>query len=79
MLIGKSIDPVLFGKEVFNGALSWVEEKKYLEKVVRRYIPEGIPVIANIPCSHTFPMITLPLGKWVRVDTDAGTIRIENS
>lgn len=76
LLIGRSKDPIVFGKEVFKISLSPREEMYYLEKVVSKYISKKIPIIANVPCSHTFPMITLPLGKCVEVDADVGIIRI---
>src|SRR5579872_2211833 len=35
----------------------------------------GIPVLANVDCSHTDPMLTMPLGTWVAIDTGALSFR----
>ncbi|MCL2577525.1 MAG: LD-carboxypeptidase [Defluviitaleaceae bacterium] len=34
-------------------------------------IPEGKPIIAGLPCGHTMPNITLPLGKTVKISTES--------
>jgi len=33
----------------------------------------GIPVLANVDCGHTNPMVTLPLGCPARLDAGAET------
>jgi muramoyltetrapeptide carboxypeptidase LdcA involved in peptidoglycan recycling len=38
--------------------------------------PSGIPVLANVDCGHTDPMLTLPLGSRARVDPVAGEFRL---
>ena len=34
----------------------------------------GIPVVANLDCGHTDPMLTLPFGSWIEVDGAAGRV-----
>jgi len=34
-------------------------------------IPENKPTIANLPCGHTTPNITLPLGGWAKINAEA--------
>jgi muramoyltetrapeptide carboxypeptidase LdcA involved in peptidoglycan recycling len=41
------------------------------EVVERRTSAAGIPVLANIDCGHTDPMLTLPLGETARIDAGA--------
>jgi muramoyltetrapeptide carboxypeptidase LdcA involved in peptidoglycan recycling len=46
------------------------------ELVARHLAPSGIPVLANVDCGHTDPMLTLPLGARARIDTEAGEFRL---
>jgi muramoyltetrapeptide carboxypeptidase len=39
----------------------------------------GVPVLANVDCGHTDPMLTLPLGSRARVDAGAGEFRLLES
>ncbi|MDR0271918.1 MAG: LD-carboxypeptidase [Clostridiales bacterium] len=34
-------------------------------------IPEGKPIIAGLPCGHTMPNITLPLGQSIQISTES--------
>jgi muramoyltetrapeptide carboxypeptidase LdcA involved in peptidoglycan recycling len=36
----------------------------------------GIPLLANVDCGHTDPMLTLPLGSRARIDVGAGEFRL---
>ena len=40
---------------------------------------EKIPVLANVACGHTHPMVTLPLGKTVTLDATAQTLTVHFS
>ena len=51
-------------------------EKRYLEEYIRCIIPSSIPILANIACSHTHPMVTLPLGKIITMDATAQTLTV---
>ena len=53
-----------------------IYEKKYLKKCIQSVVPEGIPVLANVACSHTHPMVTLPLGKQVTLDATRQTLTV---
>lgn len=44
--------------------------------VARHTARSGVPVLANVDCGHTDPMLTLPLGCRARVDTEAGEFRL---
>ncbi len=47
-----------------------------LWRVVReRTAAAGVPVLANVDCGHTEPMLTLPLGATVHLDAGARTLR----
>jgi muramoyltetrapeptide carboxypeptidase LdcA involved in peptidoglycan recycling len=46
------------------------------ELVARHTARSGIPVLANVDCGHTDPMLTLPLGARVRVGVAAGEFRL---
>lgn len=37
-----------------------------------------IPILAEYDCSHTHPMITLPIGSWVTLDADKQQLTIES-
>lgn len=43
------------------------------EVVLRATAPSGIPVLAGVDAGHTDPMLTLPLGATVRIDSASGT------
>ena len=51
-------------------------ERRYFEECVLSAIPKGIPVLANAACSHTHPMVTLPLGKEVTLNATECTLTI---
>lgn len=42
--------------------------------VAERLKPLGIPSVINFPFGHMRQMLTLPLGHWVRLDANAGTL-----
>jgi muramoyltetrapeptide carboxypeptidase LdcA involved in peptidoglycan recycling len=44
--------------------------------VASRTAASGIPVLANVECGHTDPMLTLPLGAAAEVDAGARTLRL---
>ena len=48
------------------------EQKKQLDELVVAHTESsGIPVLANVDCGHTDPMLTLPLGCPALLDVDA--------
>jgi muramoyltetrapeptide carboxypeptidase LdcA involved in peptidoglycan recycling len=46
------------------------------ELVTAHTAHSGIPVLANVDCGHTDPMLTLPLGGRARVDAGTGEFRL---
>ncbi len=42
--------------------------------LVTRTEAAGIPVVANLDCGHTDPMLTLPFGAWTEVDGTSGRV-----
>jgi muramoyltetrapeptide carboxypeptidase LdcA involved in peptidoglycan recycling len=46
------------------------------EVVAARTEAAGLPVLANVECGHTDPMLTLPLGADAEVDAGARTFRL---
>jgi muramoyltetrapeptide carboxypeptidase len=58
---------------VFARPYGYDEEwARALWEVVRRQTePAAIPVLANVDCGHTSPMLTLPLGSHARLDAGA--------
>ncbi|HVS36982.1 MAG TPA: S66 peptidase family protein [Gemmataceae bacterium] len=53
------------------------EDVPVLWDLIRRHTAaSGIPVLANVDCGHTDPMLTLPLGARARVDAEAGEFRL---
>lgn len=78
IIIGKSKTPLVWdskigisGESVKNAA-----EEKYLRAALERVIDRDIPILANISCSHTVPMITLPLYKKVVLDANRAHIKV---
>jgi muramoyltetrapeptide carboxypeptidase LdcA involved in peptidoglycan recycling len=51
--------------------------RRLLEQIVasKRELA-GIPVIANVDFGHTAPILTLPIGGLVEIDTASATIRV---
>ena len=46
------------------------------EVVARRSGQAGIPVLGNVDCGHTDPMLTLPIGVDAELDAGARTLRL---
>jgi len=54
------------------------EDRALLWDVVRKVTePSGIPLLANIDCGHTDPMLTLPLGLPAVLDAGAQTLSVQ--
>jgi muramoyltetrapeptide carboxypeptidase len=50
-----------------------------LERVLcARTESAGIPVVANVDCSHTDPMLTLPFGNWTELDSERNLISLRD-
>ena len=80
LLFGRSKVPTVFDPDnnLFLEQVDNSQEKKYFEKCVQNSIPTDIPILANVACSHTHPMVTLPLGKRVTLDSSAQTLTVHN-
>jgi muramoyltetrapeptide carboxypeptidase LdcA involved in peptidoglycan recycling len=51
------------------------DQVSILEQViVERTAAAAIPVVANVDCGHTDPMLTLPFGATVTVDSSSGSV-----
>jgi muramoyltetrapeptide carboxypeptidase LdcA involved in peptidoglycan recycling len=61
----ESIEGLLVGRPA---AYTHANTQVLWEVVERRTSQAGIPVLANIDCGHTDPMVTLPLGATTRID-----------
>ena len=75
VIIGKGKNPVKRKGEERD----WLNRQGEFEMLVngvKQFVPENVPVIVNIPCGHVSPMLTLPLGKTVELDTDNMTLKI---
>lgn len=44
--------------------------------VLRHTASSGIPVLANVDCGHTDPMLTLPLGVRAGIDSGRGEFKL---
>ena len=78
IIIGKSKKPQVFNLEI-NEDIVVVDnatEEWYLRAAFKSVIDRNIPILANISCSHTVPMITLPLHKKVMMDTSNAQIKV---
>jgi len=78
IILGKSKEPRVFDtdKGYFFDQVSNEIEKEYLYAAIEKYVHRDIPVLANISCSHTSPMVTLPLERTVMLDADKATLTI---
>ncbi|MBE6899911.1 MAG: hypothetical protein E7479_04515 [Ruminococcaceae bacterium] len=76
IIFGKSKKPehhiVSKGKHVCTDE----EERELLKLMLKKLDLLNVPVIANVPCSHTHPMVTVPLGRTVTLDADNKTLII---
>ncbi|MEK7153657.1 MAG: hypothetical protein AAB834_06915, partial [Patescibacteria group bacterium] len=73
----KKVRGLIYGKPY---QFSTISPKRSLETILtelgNRY---GIPVIYNVDCGHTNPMLTMPLGVHAIVDADNTSITITES
>lgn len=78
LLFGRSKAPTVFDTDnnLFLEQVDNSQEKKYFEKCIQNSIPTDIPILANVACSHTHPMVTLPLGRKVTLDSNAQTLTV---
>ena len=66
VVFGRSKHPKVFDeeKEWYYEEVENKNEEKYLRQCIDSAISnKNIPIIANIACGHTHPMLTFPLGK----------------
>ena len=70
ILIGRSSHPHYYK---WDGSTDDIvkrdDEVNIIAQYFKKQISDSIPIIANISCSHTHPMVTLPLGRTVTIDT----------
>lgn len=52
------------------------EEPLALEDILHQLLPPGKPVLAGLPCGHTLPSMSLPLGACLTVDAGRGTLEV---
>lgn len=70
LIIGKSKTPC------FDGYTDSTDERLFLEKAIKSACNRDIPILANVSCSHTVPMITLPLHQQIKLDADSCAVTI---
>jgi muramoyltetrapeptide carboxypeptidase len=58
---------------VFGRAYGYDDEtnKKLFDVLAERTAASGVPVLANVDCGHADPMLTLPLGRVAKLDSDS--------
>lgn len=79
LIIGRSQKPYIWDpdNDLYIDSVSNPQEKLYLEKLIQVLDLPSFPVVANVSCSHTNPMITLPLGRIATLDTFQHTISFD--
>lgn len=55
---------------------SYKQEAVYINDIIMELIDKDIPILGNVSCSHTHPMVTLPLGRIVTLNADQQTLTI---
>lgn len=78
LLLGRSKSPTVHDPEngIFLEPVDNSIEQEYLAEVIRDALPADFPILANVACSHTHPMVTLPLGKTVALDATSKTLTV---
>ncbi|MBO4853932.1 MAG: LD-carboxypeptidase [Oscillospiraceae bacterium] len=78
LLFGRSKIPTVYDPDnnLFYVQVDNSQERNYFEKCIQSFIPTDIPILANVACSHTHPMVTLPLGRKVTLDSNAQTLTV---
>lgn len=78
LIIGKSSDPRADypEKNIPLKSIDGATEKEFLRLFIQEFGVHDIPILANVPCSHTSPMITLPLGRTIALDADNARITV---
>lgn len=76
LILGRSNIPRVFDLEndLLYEPITNEVERKYLALVLRELDIGKIPIIANVPCGHTKPTVTLPLGRRALMDTMSMTL-----
>lgn len=52
------------------------EEPLPLQDILRQLLPPGKPILTGLPCGHTLPTMSLPLGACLAVDAGRGTLEV---
>ena len=78
LIIGKSSEPRADypEKNIPLKSIDGATEKEFLRLFIQEFDVHDIPILANVPCSHTSPMITLPLGRTIALDADNARITV---
>lgn len=79
LVIGRSKYPRVFDskRELFNDVVSNQQEQFYLQMAIKKLNLKPMPIIANVSCGHTHPMVTLQLGRNATLDVSAQTITFD--
>lgn len=78
LILGRSKTALVFDaeKEYYFTPVKNQNEKEYLEKCICNILPSNIPILANVACSHTHPMVTLPLGRKITLNSRNKTLTV---
>ena len=80
LIIGRTRTPLrsgYTGEECYNAIdINYEQERVYIEQILKEVKVIDIPILGNVACSHTHPMVTLPLGRMVSLDADKQTLTI---
>lgn len=78
LLFGRSKTPIVHNLDngIYYEQVDNSLEKKHFEECIRSVVSDDIPILANVACGHTHPMVTLPLGKTVTLDSDEQTLTV---
>lgn len=79
LIIGRSKEPHAIDPEdgVFPPRISNESELVQLDSLMAELNLKGIPILANVASGHLPPVVTLPLGRKIRLNADKKTIEIE--
>lgn len=78
LLIGKTKIPLVYDadKELYHEPVKNEDELFYLKRILLSIIERNIPILANVSCSHTVPMITLPLYREILLDSISAKVTV---
>ena len=77
LIIGRSKRPIQIGTiedDRLPERASYEQEHSYIIDIITELIENDIPILGNVSCGHTHPMVTLPLGRTVTLDAYKQTL-----